>query len=205
MFEITILNTLFYSITLIIIFYVFFSIVAKQLLRPDWKKLVYIVLLFSLLGVIGEDFVNTIYPMIFGDPLWKYHLYPAHNGNISYFFPFVWGTLGFYTYWRSVVFLNNSQMNTLKAGLLLGTEAIFIELIVNVPYYMLFGDYIFYYLPANLGPFSHFSCLQVIPFYMLVGITSANLLEQQEKMQYKHFRTTILFYVMIMVTFIYFK
>jgi hypothetical protein len=172
-------------------------------LRPDWKKLVYIVFVFSLLGVIGEDFVNTLYSIIFGAPLWEYRLYPLHSGNISYFFPFVWGTLGFYTYWRSVVFLHNSPMNTLRLGVLLGSEAIFIELIVNIPYYMLFGDYIFYYFPANLGPFSHFSCLQVIPFYMLVGIVTANMVKQQEKIDYQHFRTTILLYLMIMVTFVY--
>lgn len=203
MFEINVLNTILYSVGLLVVFYAFFCIVAKQLLHPEWKKLVYIVFLFSLFGVIGEDFVNTVYPLIFGAPLWEYRLYPAHSGNITYFFPFVWGTLGFYTYWRSVVFLHNSSMNTLKSGLLLGTEAIFIELIVNIPYHILFGDYIFYYLPANLGPLSHFSCLQVIPFYMLVGITTANMVEQQEKMHYKHFRTTILMYLMIMVTFVY--
>jgi len=203
MFEINVVNAILYSVGLIVLFYAFFCIVAKRLLRPDWKKLVYTLLLFSLLGVIGEDFVNTLYPMIFGAPLWEYRLYSTHNGNISYLFPFVWGTLGFYTYWRSVVFLHNSQMSTVRLGLLLGTEAIFIELIVNIPYYMLFGDYIFYYLPANLGPFSHFSCLQVIPFYMLVGITAANMVEQQEKVQYKHFRTTIFLYLMIMVTFVY--
>ncbi|OHD93849.1 MAG: hypothetical protein A2019_00765 [Sulfurimonas sp. GWF2_37_8] len=203
MFEINVLNTVFYSVGLLVIFYAFFCIVAKKLLRPDWKKLVYIVFLFSLLGVIGEDFVNTVYSIIFETPLWEYRLYPTHNENISYFFRLVWGTLGFYTYWRSIVFIHNSYMSTLKMGLLLGTEAIFIELIVNIPYHMLFGDYIFYYLPTNLGPLSHFSCLEVIPFYMLVGIASANMLEQQEKMYYKHFRTTILFYLMIMVTVVY--
>lgn len=203
MLEINVLNTLLYSVGLIILFYAFFCIVAKRLLYPDWKKLIYTVLLFSFIGAIGEDFVNTLYHTAFGAPLWQYHLYPAHNGNISYFFPLVWGTLGFYTYWRSVIFLHNAHMNTLKSGLLLGIEAIFIELIVNVPYSMLFGDYIFYYLPANLGPFSHFSCLQVIPFYMLVGLATANMIEQQEQMQYRHFRTTIFFYIMSMVTFVY--
>ncbi|MDD2906590.1 MAG: hypothetical protein WBK95_04570 [Sulfurimonas sp.] len=203
MFEINILNTVLYSVGVLVIFYAFFCIVAKKLLRPDWKKLVYIVFLFSLLGVIGEDFVNTVYYIIVGTPLWEYRLYPTHDENISYFFPLVWGTLGFYTYWRSVVFIRNSHMSTLSIGLLLGTEAIFIELMVNIPYHMLFGNYIFYYLPANLGPLSHFSCLEVVPFYMLVGIASANMLEQQENMHYKHFRTTIFFYLMIMVTVVY--
>lgn len=203
MFEINVINAILYSVGLIAVFYTFFCMAAQKILRPDWKKLAYIVILFSLFGVIGEDFVNTAYLNIFGSPLWEYHLFPTHNGNITYLFPFVWGTLGFYTYWRSVVFLNNSRITTFKLGLILGMEAVFIELIVNIPYYALFGDYIFYYLPANLGPFSHFSCLQVIPFYMLVGIATANMLEQQEMIHYKHFRTTILVYVMIMVTFVY--
>jgi len=72
MFEINVLNTVFYSVGLLVIFYAFFCIVAKKLLRPDWKKLVYIVFLFSLLGVIGEDFVNTVYSIIFETPLWEY-------------------------------------------------------------------------------------------------------------------------------------
>lgn len=203
MFEVNILNTILYSVGLIVLFYAFFCSVGKRLLRPEWKKLVYTVFVFSLLGVVGEDFVNSIYLIIFDVPLWEYHLYPLYNGNISYFFPLVWGTLGFYTYWRSVVFLDNSKMNSLRSGILLGTEAIFIELIVNIPYHMLFGDYIFYYLPDNLGPFSHYSCLQVIPFYILVGIVTSNMIEQQEKMNYRHFRTTIFLYLMIMVTYVY--
>lgn len=203
MFEVNILNSILYSVGLIVLFYAFFCSVGKRLLRPEWKKLVYTVFVFSLLGVVGEDFVNSIYLIIFDVPLWEYHLYPLYSGNISYFFPLVWGTLGFYTYWRSVVFLDNSQMNSLRSGILLGTEAIFIELIVNIPYHMLFGDYIFYYLPDNLGPFSHYSCLQVIPFYILVGIVTSNMIEQQEKMNYRHFRTTIFLYLMIMVTYVY--
>lgn len=198
-----ILYILIYTAILIIGFYAFFCLISKKILYPNWKKLIYIVFLFSLLGVIGEDFVNTFYELILGTPMWEYRLYPLHNGNISYFFPLLWGTLGFYTYWRNVVFHKDSSLNKFSAGLILGLEAIFIELLVNISYYFIFGDYIFYYFPENLWIFSHFSCLQVVPFYMLVGYVTSNMIQQQEKMDFIHFRTTIIFYSMIMLTFVY--
>lgn len=202
MFEVTITNAIIYTFFLIVFFYLFFCAIKKEFIKPNIKKLIYTIFIFTLLGVIGEDFVNTFYEIIFKEPLWEYKLFPTHNANITYLFPFIWGTLGFYTYFRNEVFLDNKS-NRFLSGAILGVEAVFIELIANVPYYYLFNDYIFYYLPANLGPFSHFSCLQVVPFYAMVGLVTTNLINQQEKLKYQHLKTTLLLYTMIMITFVY--
>jgi hypothetical protein len=81
-------------------------------------------------------------------------------------------------------------------------EAIVLELAMNVPFHALCGDYIFYYLPANLGPLSHFSCLQVVPFYMAVAFASRGLIAVQEAAGYHHLRSTLGFYLMVMVAYV---
>lgn len=185
------------------IFYSVLSLIARKILRPNWKELIYTIFLFSLFGVIGEAFVNTMWEVVLGTPLWEYRLYPAHGGDITYWFPFVWGSLGFYTYFHNMVFRNSLEKNLFAFALILGLEAIVLEIIVNVPFHFLFGEYIFYYFPANLGPFSHYSCLQVIPFYMIIGHITSKLIQQQEAMQYKHLGSTLRFYFLIMFTFVY--
>lgn len=203
MFEVSILNTVIFGTGLIVLCYAFFCIWAREIIRPNCRALIYYIVLFSLFGVVGEHFTNTLYEHLFGVPLWEYHLYPAHNGNITYFFPFVWGTLGFYTYFRDHIWRRGRMSNSLRSGLILGMEAIVIELIVNIPFFLLFGSFIFYYLPATLGPLSHFSTIHVVPFYMIVGYVTGRLIAQQERVQYRGLRTTLALYLMIIITFVY--
>ena len=66
----------------------------------------------------------------------------------------------------------------------MGAEAILIEILYNGAFLLLFGEYIFYYLPKNLGPLSHLSCLQVLPFYFMVGLVLTRLIHQQNKTGY---------------------
>lgn len=201
-FEITILNVLIYTFFLLVVFYSLFCVLARNIIRPDVRKLLYYVSLFSLFGVVGEHFTNTAYEYVFGSPLWEYYLYPSHGGNITYFFLSVWGVLGFYTYFRDVA-LRSVTSSALYSGLILGAEAIAIELFVNGIYYLLFGNFIFYYLPANLGPLSHFSCLQVIPFYMIVGYVTGSLIKQQELWGYRGLRVTLGLFWMVIITFVF--
>ena len=204
MFEITIINTTLYGLSLACFFYLFFCFLARKIITPKFRKLLYYISLFSLFGVIGEAFTNTLYAYFFGAPLWEYRLFPAHDGDITYFFIFVWGVLGLYTYFRNIVFRKSATSSALYSGLILGAEAILIELFVNGAHFLLFNEYVFYYFPANLGPLSHFSCLQVVPFYIIVGYITGRLIEHQEILQYRNLRTTLGLYWMILITFDFF-
>jgi hypothetical protein len=113
----------------------------------------------------------------------------------------IWGIFGVYSYMREQVGGRWFEKNSLISILALGAEAILLELFVNVPYKAIFGDYIFYYTPANLGPFSHYSCLQVIPFYAAVSIATRKLTEVQEAAGYQHIRSTLVLYVMVILSF----
>lgn len=197
---ITILNTTLFAVGFLTLFYLLVCVMAKRLVRPDFIQLFSYITIFSLFGIVGEVFVNTLYLYFFGTPLWEYRLFPAHNGNISYFFLFIWGSLGVYKYF-SDYFLVKRPLTEFQAGILMGAEAVFLELLYNGVYLLIFGDYIFYYLPANLGPLSHLSCLQVIPFYFIVGFIVNKLIKQQSKM--KPSKSLFAFYWMIIITFVF--
>ncbi len=204
MFEITLGNVFLFSLFVLAVFYSAPCLSARRFVVPHVPTLLTYVSLFSLFGVIGEEFVNTAYEYFLGSPLWEYRLYPAHDGNITYWFLFIWGALGFYSYFRDTVFLAGKHVSHFLAAVILGVEAIAIELFFNVTYFWVFNDYIFYYFPANLGPLSHFSCLQVIPFYMIVGFVISILIAQHRKLHFSRGSYIVLsFYWFITLTFVY--
>lgn len=184
MFEITILNTVVYGISFSAAYYILICLYAKKIVTIELRKLFFYITIFCLFGISGELLVNTVWELIFSVPLWEYRLFPAHNTSISYYFILIWGALGYYKYLNdSVVHRFNSNQFVLP-GLIMGAEAVFLELFYNGLFLLLFGSYIFYYFPHNLGIFSHLSCLQVIPFYFVVGIFTSALINQQNKMGY---------------------
>ncbi len=105
-----------------------------------------------------------------------------------------WGVFGTYSYLRDQ-FVGGIRLGGGPLSMVVtGEEAILLELALNMPYRAIFGDYIFYYTPANLRPFSHYSCLQVIPFYAAVAVATRKLTEVQEIAQYRHVRATLPLY-----------
>lgn len=198
---ITVLSTTVFALSFLLVFYLSLCLYVRRILIPDFKQLFLYITLFSLFGVVGEVLVNTAYELILGVPLWEYRLFPAHNGSISYYFLFVWGSLGFYKYFTDYLF-TKPESSDFKAGVLMGAEAIFLELLYNGLFLLLFGNVIFYYLPANLGPLSHLSCLQVIPFYFMVGFALTKLIKSHAVVPFS--KTIFIFYWMIICTFVFF-
>lgn len=198
MFEITNLNVVVFALCFLTFFYALACVVNRGLIKIEIKKVIFYITIFFLLGIVGEIFVNAVYANVVGVPLWEYRLLPVNNGSVSYFFIFVWGSLGFYKYISEAVFPKIASLSPTQQGLLIGAEAIFIELIYNGAYFIFFSDYIFYYFPTNLGYLSHFSCLQVIPFYFVFGIAVTKILKQQ--LSETRGVTMIIFYWLNIVT-----
>ncbi len=205
MFEITILNTVVYSISFCAVYYIFVCLYAKKIVTIELRKLFFYITLFCLFGISGEILVNTVWELIFSVQLWEYHLYPAHNNNVSYYFILIWGMLGYCKYLNdSVIYKFNSNRFVLY-GFVMGAEAILLELSYNGLFLLLFGDYIFYYFPDNLGIFSHISCLEVIPFYFIVGSVTSALINQQNKIGYsRRVFTRMSFYWMLIAVVMFF-
>lgn len=206
MFEINLVNALLYTLTFSILYYVGLCLYVKRIVPIEPWKLAFYISLFCLFGVSGEILVNNIWEELFSTPLWHYHLYPAHDGDITYFFLFIWGGLGYYRYLNDSTIHNFKSEQILKPGIIMGAEAVLLELCYNGFFYLLFSGYIFFYLPANLGPLSHLSCWQVIPFYFIVGFITARLVNHQNILGYnKSLLSTLLFYWMVILTLVFFK
>lgn len=205
MFEINTLNTALFSTLFGLTYYLLVSLYKKRLVRLELRKLLFYVTIFSLFGITGEVFVNTIYDHLFHVPLWEYRIFPAHDGDISYFFIYIWGLLGFYKYINDTALHSFEPKKHLVPGLVMGAEAIVLEILYNGLFLLFFGNYIFYYFPENLSFFSHLSCLQVIPFYFMVGFCVNALINQQNKIGYgRSLIITLPFYWMIIISFVFF-
>lgn len=205
MFEVTVLSALLYTLSFSIIYYIGLCLYVRRWIKLDFRVLAYYVSLFCVFGVSGEVLVNNIWELIFGTPLWEYHLFPAHDGDLSYFFLFIWGGLGYYRYLNDISLHNFTPQQTFKPGVIMGLEAVLLELAYNGFFFVLFSSYVFYYLPANLGPLSHISCLQVIPFYFVVGFFTARIIQLQNKIGYKRgLITTLSLYWMITFAVVFF-
>ena len=190
MFSITLLSTIIFGITFCAAYYLIVSGIKKRWIQIEPLKLFFYISLFCLYGISGEIVVNTIWEYLFSQPLWEYKLFPTESGHISYFFPLIWGALGFYKYINDTVWHKFKPDQIILPGIIMGAEAIFLELLYNGLFLFVFGEYIFYYLPSNLGPLSHLSCLEVLPFYFLVGFVLNILVRQQNNVGYS--RSTLL-------------
>jgi len=199
--DVSVVGAAIYGIAVLLCIVAAFWVAGRGRIRFEPRKFAYSVTLFILLGATGEAFVNSMWDIVFGWPLWEYRLYPAHGGDISLFFPMIWGIFGTYSYLRDQVVGGIRLGGGPLSMVVIGAEAILLELAVNMPYRAIFGDYIFYYTPANLGPFSHYSCLQVIPFYAAVAVATRKLTEVQEIAQYRHMRATLLLYLICILSF----
>lgn len=187
MFEVTLISTVLFGIVFCAFYYFLISIITGRLVPINVRKLIFYISIFCAFGIAGEIVVNTIWTILFGGPLWEYRLYPTTSGHISYFFPLVWGSLGYYKYINDTVWHQFHPEQRFIPGIIMGAEAIFLELIYNGLFLLLFGSYIFYYFPSNLGPLSHLSCLEVLPFYFMVGLVLHSLIQRQNKIGY-HYR-----------------
>lgn len=190
-----------YGILFSLAYYVLLSLYARRFIRIDFWKLVSYVSIFCVFGVAGELFTNTLWRAAFGQYLWQYHFLPTHDGSVSYFFPLIWGALGYYKYLNDQVLHRFAPERLILPGIIMGAEAIILEIAYNGLFLLIFGDYIFYYLPGNLGPLSHLSCLEVIPFYFIVGVVT-NMLIAQLRETGSRFRTfvTLCFYWMLIAS-----
>ena len=157
-----------FSIAWVGIFYAFNSAIAKSLVRIEIKTALLYISAVVFFGVFAEVLIDSLYAMVFGAPLWEYHLLPIHNAYTSYYSLVIWSLYGFYLY------LMHQNLDT-KFGLrsrramaaVVAIEALIIETLFNLTFILFFHQYIFYYLPSDLW---HLTSVQAIPIYFLAGI-----------------------------------
>lgn len=78
--------------------YVINCLIAKQLKHIDWKQALLYFTTVVMVGLFGEIFLDSVYKLIVGVPLWFYNILPILHGYTSSYAIVTWGIYGFHLY-----------------------------------------------------------------------------------------------------------
>ena len=123
--------------------------------------------IFTLFGPVGEVAVGSFYTAIFGHHLWDYQLWPVHDGYTSLIAPFIW-FLGGMELAIMLHFIRRVRSKLLHV-VWVTIDILVFELVLNIGFWMISGERLFYYTPSDLG---HFSSLQTLPFYAVAAVVA---------------------------------
>lgn len=126
---------------------------------------------FASLGAMGfEILVDSAWSHLFGQPIWTYHVLPLHGGHTSVLGLIGWPLYGFYIYMLHENLARNPKIRRFDTPLcksvLIGMDAMAVEIGLNLLSILAFGSYIFYY---HSGEFFHFTALVIFPIYVVIG------------------------------------
>jgi len=134
-----------------------------------------------LLALLCESLVNPLYTAWAGEKLWVYRVLPLHDGNLSALGVMVWAAYGIHLYFTRQTLtrkLPNGLNNSAGMAFIIGFEAPLIcEVLGNLLFLQLLGEYYAYYLPGDVF---HLTSFRVVPIYMLclfVGLVILGKLE----------------------------
>lgn len=170
-----ILQLAIFSSAWIVGLYLFNSLIARQFKKVSLKPMLLYVCCLAMLGVYGETIFGNAYDFFFGHPLWRYTVLPIHHGYTSKFALVLWGAYGFYLYLMHDNVVKRSAKAAKYLPFIFCAEAIAIELAVNATYRLVFGRYLFYYVPGDLW---HLTSLQTLPIYLAGGFLINTMLRK---------------------------
>lgn len=159
------------AITLIAVpmLYLFYCLIAGQWLSINPYRLLLNMSAAFLIMSIMEASLGHFHTHIFGWRLWEYHLLPNHRAYGTFLGLITWPWYGFHFYlFNKALKKRNRQVNNLFLhGCITGIDGPLLEILGNGLYLLVFGGYVFYYFPGEIG---HLTSLYVIPYYAMAGI-----------------------------------
>lgn len=130
----------------------------------------------ALIGLFGEIFLDSIYRIVAGHPLWYYQILPIHHGYTSAFAVVTWGLYGFHLYLLHGSLESKwSIQKTRHLALIFSLEALILEAVLTISAKVFLGRYMYYYVPGDLW---HVSSFQNIPFYFICGVVTLRTLRR---------------------------
>lgn len=139
-----------------------------------------------LLALLGESLVNPLYTVWAGEKLWVYRILPLHDGNVSALGVMIWAAYGIHLYFTRQTLLRklpNRLKNNAGMAFIIGFEAPFIcEVLGNLLFLQLLGEYYAYYLPGDVF---HLTSFRVVPIYMLCLFVGLFILGKLENLPRK--------------------
>jgi hypothetical protein len=163
------------------LFYLLASLLTWRWLRVDPYRLVLFMAVAFLVAVVFEVLLGKLYHVLVGRPLWQYRVLPVHDGMTSTLNFIIWPVYGYYWYFVHRV-LQEHQVRirrTWMKGLASGVDGPLLEILANGFFLLFYGTFYFYYLPGDLR---HFTSVQVVPLYMVMGIFLALLIDRLDRL-----------------------
>ncbi len=157
------------------VLYLLHSMLAGRLIRPDpYLLLLHMSTAFLVMSILeaGLGFLHT---ELLGWRLWEYRLLPNHRGYGTYLGLITWPWYGFHLYLFEQALAGRGLRieNVCWRGSLTGVDGPLLEILGNGLFLLMFGQYVFYYFPGDLG---HVTSTAVMPHYALAGVVLAVVL-----------------------------
>lgn len=156
-----------FSVAWVGVIYGFFSLWSRGFCRISWRELYVYVGMMSLIGPVGEVFVNSLCRLATGSPLWEYRVLPVGHGDTSAYSFVAWSLYGFYFYLLQQRHNNIGGKNDGQLALRVSVEGLALEFLMNLSSLACLHVLVFYYFPPDMG---HLTTLLAAPFYFLAGL-----------------------------------
>jgi len=162
------LKLVLFAIAWVALIYILNSLIAGTFKRINIKQLAMYATSVAMIGVFGEVFLDTAYKLVVGHPLWYYNILPVQHGYTSSYALVTWGIYGFHLYLlHGSLAAKWSITKTRHLALIFCIEALLLEALLTLSARVVFGKFLYYYLPSDLW---HVSSFQNIPFYFICGV-----------------------------------
>ena len=164
-----------------VLFYLLGCLLAWRWIRVDVYQLLLSMAVAFLVAIVCEVYLGKLYFLLTGRQLWQYRVWPIHDGYTSALNFIVWPVYGYYIYFLHQVLQARRitiRPNWLK-GIASGIDGPLLEILANGFFLLFYGTFYFYYLPGDLR---HYTSVQVVPLYMVMGIILALLLGKLQEM-----------------------
>ncbi|MFC2171600.1 hypothetical protein ACFLU6_03095 [Acidobacteriota bacterium] len=157
--------------------YLSLSLIARKCIPLNMPKLVLFMGTVFLCAILAECVVDSLFVILIERPAWEYHIWPVHHGYTSGVGMFMWPLYGFYVYLlhfllKEVELLAPLNNDIVKA-LILGADAMFLEILANFFALIFFHTFHFYYLRNDLY---HFTTAEIFISYVLCGFVGFKIL-----------------------------
>lgn len=153
----------------VLLFYLLGSLLIRRWVRIDLYQLALSMAVAFLVAIVCEVYLGKLYFLVTGQPLWQYRVWPIHDGYTSALNFIVWPVYGYYVYFMHRV-LHEKDINIRPSwlkGLASGFDGPVLEILANGFFLLFYGTFYFYYLPGDMR---HFTSVQVVPLYMVMGV-----------------------------------
>ena len=160
----------------VLLFYLLGSLLIRRWVPVDPYQLALSMAVAFLVAIVCEVYLGKLYFLMTGQPLWQYRVWPIHGGYTSALNFIVWPVYGYYVYFMHRV-LHEKDINIRPSwlkGLASGFDGPLLEILANGFFLLFYGTFYFYYLPGDMR---HFTSVQVVPLYMVMGVVLSLLMD----------------------------